>query len=631
MREYRYSAHNVITRSEETGSRHISGYAVVFNSESYDLGGFTEIISPEALNGVIEKSDVLYLLDHDVKRGVLARCRYGSGSLTLTIDEKGLKYECDLPETALGDEVLEGLKRGDISQSSFGFTCAEDEWIKRPDGSILRTINKIEELFDVSSVYHPAYGESSVKCDTRGMQSLLENDNNAVDSMKKNKRNADEILDEVKKLMRELEDVKEQEEKSEDEQEDENRSDDENADEEETKSEDEEEKSDEEEQEDENRSEDEEDDENRSEDEEEKSEDEEEKSDESDDNDKENCKRNITQKKMKNFSLINAINAVVEGRAFDEATQEMVKEGRNINARAGLNATGQISIPVNEYRADIATDATPATVNGVFATVNEKGGHAVATEKWDILGPLRARSVIAQAGGTFLTGLSSNISIPCYSGSNVGWAGEIEAAMNGAGAWSEIEFKPLRITTFVDLSKQILIQGNQGIEEFIRRDIVNALAEKLEKTFLGSEAATAKKPAGIFAGVTAMTAAVKFGDLIDMEATLENNNVYGNLSYILSPKAKAELRKTTKDSGSGRFVLEDGEIEGIKCYSSSAVTDKGVILGNFEDYVVAQFGAIDITVDTVSQAVNGCVRLVINAYFDAKPRRAESFVKKILK
>lgn len=151
-------------------SREVSGYAVVFDSLSNDLGGFNEIITRNALDGVIEKSDVFCLFNHDKSKGVLARSNKGTGSLTLEIDDKGLKYRFEAPKTALGDELLEGLRRGDISASSFAFTVGSDSWEKREDGSYLRTINSIKELFDVSPVWQPAYSDTSV--DTRGLDQL---------------------------------------------------------------------------------------------------------------------------------------------------------------------------------------------------------------------------------------------------------------------------------------------------------------------------------------------------------------------------------------------------------------------------------------------------------------------------
>lgn len=85
----------------------------------------------------------------------------------MSIDDKGLKYSFDAPNTALGDELLEGLRRGDINASSFAFTVGSDSWEKQEDGTYLRTINSIQELFDVSPVYQPAYSATSV--DTRGL------------------------------------------------------------------------------------------------------------------------------------------------------------------------------------------------------------------------------------------------------------------------------------------------------------------------------------------------------------------------------------------------------------------------------------------------------------------------------
>ena len=146
----------------EDDSRHIEGYGSVFGSRSEDLGGFYEIIDPGAFNGVIEKSDVKALLEHDSKRGILARCKNGKGSMNLTVDERGLKYSFDAPHTALGDEVVEGIKRGDYSESSFGFTIEKQAWSRDADGNYIRTVLQIGNLYDVSIVANPAYKDTEV-------------------------------------------------------------------------------------------------------------------------------------------------------------------------------------------------------------------------------------------------------------------------------------------------------------------------------------------------------------------------------------------------------------------------------------------------------------------------------------
>ena len=144
--------------SAQEESRMISGYAAVFDSDSEDLGGFTERIERGAFAEAIKVSDVRALFNHD-NNMILART--ASGTLRIYEDERGLKYEFEAPNTNVGNDVLEMIKRGDISQSSFGFTVEQDSWAKR-DGTTYRTINKVKRLYDVSPVTFPAYPEASV-------------------------------------------------------------------------------------------------------------------------------------------------------------------------------------------------------------------------------------------------------------------------------------------------------------------------------------------------------------------------------------------------------------------------------------------------------------------------------------
>lgn len=312
-------------------------------------------------------------------------------------------------------------------------------------------------------------------------------------------------------------------------------------------------------------------------------------------------------KTMEKFSLLNAINDIANNKQLNERCAEVVAEGAAEMRKSGLSYGGQIQIPV-ESRSDVQ------------ATVAGAGAEAVVTDKLNILEPLRANLVMAEAGATIMTGLVGNVSVPVYDGTTVGWEGEVDAAKDGAGNFSEVELSPKRLTAVIDVSKQFLLQDSVSAEAMLRNDIVNAISSELEATILGDAAGSNKKPAGIFNGATAAT--ISYDGTIDMEAKLDEANVNGDYTYIVSPKAKASLRKAKK--GDNGFVMEDGEVNGIKVLCTSAA--KGIVLGNFADYVIAQWGAIDLTVDPYSQAANGKVRLVVNAYFDAKPRRSESFV-----
>lgn len=158
--EIRNITGKVIHRSEDM-SRMVEGYALLFDTASDGLN-FEEVIERSALKGVIERSDVFALLNHSRDRGVLARSINGQGSLTLEVDEKGLLYRFEAPNTALGDELLENLRRGEINQSSFAFDVRDDKWERKSDGTWKRTISQFGNIYDVSPVYNAAYSKTSV-------------------------------------------------------------------------------------------------------------------------------------------------------------------------------------------------------------------------------------------------------------------------------------------------------------------------------------------------------------------------------------------------------------------------------------------------------------------------------------
>ena len=147
----------------EEENRTIEGTAIVFNQLSDDLG-FREQIVPEAVEGVIEESDIFMLYNHDRSRGYLARSKKGKGTLNIDIQEDGVHFNFQAPHTALADEVREHMINGDIDSCSFAFTVAEDRWEKMEDGTYLRTILKFDRIYDFSVVDSPAYSQTSVSC-----------------------------------------------------------------------------------------------------------------------------------------------------------------------------------------------------------------------------------------------------------------------------------------------------------------------------------------------------------------------------------------------------------------------------------------------------------------------------------
>ena len=564
-------------------SRTVEGYAVVFNSQSEDLG-FYETINPAAITeDVLMRSDVFCLFNHDQDK-VLARSKYGTGSLQLQLDEQGLKYTFTAPNTDLGDELLEYLRRGDIDSSSFAFTVSTDEgsevWTTGTDGRQYREILKIDELHDVSPVWTPAYSSTTVSQRTLDKLNQLREmqDEKEKEVQEETVEKTDEVQEdkevptqeEVEKKNTDTEDDKEVQEetveKSDEEVEDEDKDKDndvEGEDEEETRSA------------------------------------------------RTHKHININTMKEQRFSLLKAIRNVAENRQLDNVTAAVCNEGMKEMRAAGLNTVGQIYIPTMETRAAVS--------------VASEGVDVVATDLYDIIEPLRAKNVLVQAGAKFYTGLTNNAQIPVMTGSNVNWAGETAAATDGNVLFNNVTLTPKRLTAYVDISKMLLAQDSIGVENAIRQDLINAINSKLESTILGKGAKSATSPAGIFNGKTP-TKVTDFEGLVGLEAKVEEANVLGGVSYIASPSARASFRNMMKGSrGTAQLAYTDGTLDGTPVYSTSNVEAKTFVVGDFSNLAIGSWGGLDIVVDNYTQAVNGMIRLVVNAYFDAALIRPEAF------
>lgn len=328
-----------------------------------------------------------------------------------------------------------------------------------------------------------------------------------------------------------------------------------------------------------------------------------------DDKDKKEDKRQSNINIMnKEFRLISAINSIANNRNLNEVDSAVVNAGATAMRNAGISTSGQIQLSAEKRTLSVAT------ADGV-----------VETEVENILAPLRDNSVLISAGAKYLTNLNGNVKLPVMNKGNVTWEGETASAKDAGNTITAKELKPKRLTAFVDVSKQFLIQDSADAEATLRADIVNAISEKLQQTILGAEAGTETKPNGIFSiDASAVTSVTTFKDVCDLEAKVDDSNAGANRCYLVSNKAKAGLRNMAKSTKSTELVMQNGEIDGTKVYATSSIADKYIAYGDFSNLVIGQWGGIDLVVDQYTVAKEGCVRLVINCYFDAVLTRPEA-------
>jgi HK97 family phage prohead protease len=145
----------------------IKGISPPFNSKSEDLGNFREVFAPTAFDKIVGRHrndprggmDVVALFDH-VGQPI---GRTTNDTLKLAISERGLAYSISPPDTTLGRDIVTLVRRGDLYGASFAFSVAPggEQWTQEADGSAVRTISEVGNLYDVSVVTRPAYPQSS--------------------------------------------------------------------------------------------------------------------------------------------------------------------------------------------------------------------------------------------------------------------------------------------------------------------------------------------------------------------------------------------------------------------------------------------------------------------------------------
>lgn len=322
-----------------------------------------------------------------------------------------------------------------------------------------------------------------------------------------------------------------------------------------------------------------------------------------------NNNSNIRKTMNKEFRLIKAIRDVANNRSLDDVTKAVANAGAEEMRKSGLSFGGQIQLPLESRTITVANEHEDV----------------IETEFTNILEPLRAKNVLVEAGAKYLTNLVGDVQVPIMSASNVGWAGEVADAASGDPTFSHVTLSPKRLTAYIDLSKQFIAQDSIAAEQLIREDLVKAINNKLEATILGEESGSTTQPQGMFDAISA-TSVSAYSDIVDKEADIEDANVNGNCVYVMSNKAKAALRAMAKSSKSTQLVYENGEVDGTKAINTSHVADKKYLYGDFSNLAIGQWGAIDLTVDPYTLARSGQIRLVVNAYFDAKILRPTAFV-----
>ena len=336
----------------------------------------------------------------------------------------------------------------------------------------------------------------------------------------------------------------------------------------------------------------------------------------------------LTKKEVRNFSLIKAIRAMSNpsDRKAQEAAAFEFEAAAEAAKRDGVDPQG-LYIPADVRRSwNMSTRDLNTSDDSAVIAEDFRGG--------DFIDVLRNASSVMQAGATMLSGLQGDVKIPRKTAASAaGWIStEGGAASESEPTLGQVTMSPKTLGAFTDVTRLMMMQSSLDIEALIRNDLSTAIAQAIDLGALAGSGSSGQ-PTGIAntSGINAPTAFAAanptFAEVVAMEtAVAEDNALMGNLAYILPAGMYGALKTTTKDSGSGQFVVgPDGTMNGYRTIVSNQVTAGDLFFGNFSDLLVGMYGGLDITVDPYTNSTSGTVRIVALQTVDVAVRHAVSF------
>jgi|9_EtaG_2_1085328.scaffolds.fasta_scaffold00265_5 HK97 family phage major capsid protein/HK97 family phage prohead protease len=330
----------------------------------------------------------------------------------------------------------------------------------------------------------------------------------------------------------------------------------------------------------------------------------------------------LSEKESRSFSFMRAINYLANptDRAAREAAAFEIESSEAAADKLGRASRG-ITIPVDVMRRDLNVGTATA------------GGNLVETEldSANFIDLLRNASALDQAGATVLTGLSGNVNIPRQSGAATAyWVAESGSPTESQQTIDQVALTPKTCGAFTDFSRKLMIQSSIDVENMVRGDLAKVLALEIDRVGLYGSGSS-NQPLGLKDTTGVLTEDFSantptFAEVVALESDVSGANaLLGSPVYVMNAAMAGSLKTATKDSGSGQFILQGGEVNGYRAVISNQVASNDLWFGNFSDLIIAYFSGLDLMVDPFTGSTSGTVRVVALQDVDIAARHGASF------
>lgn len=341
----------------------------------------------------------------------------------------------------------------------------------------------------------------------------------------------------------------------------------------------------------------------------------------------------LSEKEKREFSFVRILAALAN--PSDRVLQEAAKFEREISEaqakKTGKTARGFL-VPTDILRMAGKRDLTVGT--------STAGGNTVAT---NLLGGsfidiLRNRSAVMQLGAVTLNGLQGNIAIPRQTGAGTGyWVAEGNAPTESAQAFDQVTMSPKTVGAFTDYSRKLLLQSSIDVEAFVRNDLAQVLALKIDLAALYG-LGSSNEPTGLKPALNAYNSASQelnlaaatptFAEVVSLETKIAALNAdVANMKYLANASMYGALKAAVKVSGYPVYILEDGMVNGYPIMRSNQSASGDIWFGDWSSLMLGFWSGLDIMVDPYTGSSAGNVRIVALQDCDIAVRHPDSFAR----